>query len=74
VPTTERRTSRQLSAAFLLALLMTAAATSVAVLWDSIDARIVTADRHGRDRRQARSAGSPAAVTVSGWSLRNRYQ
>jgi hypothetical protein len=41
--TTERRVSRLSLAAFLLALVMTVTSTLVAVWWDPIDARILTA-------------------------------
>jgi hypothetical protein len=41
--TTGRRTSRLPSTAFLLALLLTVSSTLVAVWWDPIDGRIVTA-------------------------------
>jgi len=36
------------------------------------NAEVIRAHLDSQD--QARSAGSPAAVTFSGWSLRNRYQ
>jgi len=71
-PTTERRTSRLPLAAFLLALLLTATSTLVAVWWDPIDTRFIeAADDAGWDtnlllpHQELLSLGIKGAVLLS---------